>query len=513
VRTIGELIHGLAVDARGVDPDLRIDDVTEDSRAVTPGSLFVARPGRVADGRRFIADALSRGAAAVLTDAEGASGPGPVLAAKDVLRAAAHVAERFFGEPSRRLTLIGVTGTNGKTTVAHLTQQLLDAAGIGCGLIGTIWIDDGGARTPATLTTPSSIDLSRTLARMVQNGRRAVAMEVSSHALVQGRAAALDFDIGVFTNLSGEHLDEHGDMDGYAAAKAMLFEALPSAGLAILNADDEASKRMARDCAARRLWCAGGGGGQAAPAGAERASAAIRSLSPGGASLRLGGPWGAFDVVSRLPGAHNAMNLLQAVAAAHAAGASMTSLREAVPSLTPPPGRLEPVRIVQDQDFAVLVDYAHTDDALRSALLATRGLLPAGGRLVLVFGCGGDRDAAKRPRMGAVASELADESIITSDNPRTEEPGRIAAEVLAGVPEATRERTHVEVDRAAAIELAVRRARSGDIVLIAGKGHEDYQILPDGRGGTVRRDFDDRVAAREALGRRFGARAGAGASS
>jgi UDP-N-acetylmuramoyl-L-alanyl-D-glutamate--2,6-diaminopimelate ligase len=512
---LAELISGLEVQALGGDAGaVRICDLTDDSRTVVPNSLFIARSGSRSDGHKYIPEAIRAGAVAVLTDrndpAMARALEVPVIVARDLPRTMARMAERFYGEPTGRLKLIGITGTNGKTTTAHLVHQIFNGVGTRCGLIGTVMVDDGTCIAPATLTTPPSTELSRTLATMAEAGCRAAVMEVSSHALHQGRASALRFDVGVFTNLTGDHLDYHGTMEAYAEAKAMLFAMLPAEGWAIVNAEDEWSERVVRDCRARVIRCRvengtsrfhppGTGG---APLG--EAVAAIRGMNMTGARVHFAGPWGAFETGVRLLGRHNVMNALQAVCASWAAGVPGEALERQIRGAKPPPGRLEPVT-AQGDSLGVLVDYAHTDDALRKVLTGLRPLVkqgPDAGRLIVIFGCGGDRDKTKRPRMGAAAAELADQVIVTSDNPRTERPSDIINQILSGIPGDSRERVMVEVDRRRAIHRGVLMARPGDLVLIAGKGHETEQILPDGAGGTIKHHFDDREVARAALAER-----------
>jgi UDP-N-acetylmuramoyl-L-alanyl-D-glutamate--2,6-diaminopimelate ligase len=528
---LAELISGLKVAAAPASPvparGVRICDITDDSRTVLPGSLFIARVGTRMDGRRFVPDAVAAGAAAILTDAQGADlrigGPLPLLVAEDLPTAAAQIAERFYGHPTTRLALIGVTGTNGKTTTAHLVHQILCGSGVRCGLIGTVLVDDGVAVGPATLTTPPALELSRTFAVMVEAGCRAAVMETSSHALDQGRVSALQYDAGIFTNLTGDHLDYHGTMEAYAAAKARLFAMLPAEGWAIVNAEDPWTGPMLQDCRARVLRCrveedAGplfqphsedGGAPPGEPHCADAAEgaeccAAIRSMNMAGTLVMFTGPWGRFEAHLRLVGRHNVMNALQAVAVAWSRGVSPAMLARQVSRALPPPGRLEPVTGPRHA-YQVFVDYAHTDDALRKVIAAVSPLVGRaadggpGGRLCVVFGCGGDRDSTKRPRMGAAAAELADIVFVTSDNPRTERPSDIIDAILAGIPAEHRHKVQVDVDRRRAIRKAIEQAQAGDIVLIAGKGHEKDQIVSDGRGGTVRHHFDDCEVAREAL--------------
>jgi UDP-N-acetylmuramoyl-L-alanyl-D-glutamate--2,6-diaminopimelate ligase len=499
---LGELIQGLGIrPADAAHQGVRICDITEDSRTVMPGSLFIARPGLKSDGRAYIHQAIAADAAAILTDPATPPTPQAIaagtawLVTEDIPLAESWLAERFYGNPSRTLTMIGATGTNGKTTITYLIYELLRAAGTPCGLIGTVTIDDG---TPAqaSMTTPPALEISFTLARMIESGYRACSMEVSSHSLDQKRVAALDFDIAIFTNLTGDHLDYHGTMASYIAAKAKLFSALRPDALAIVNADDPAHADMLRDCRARVIRCS------LSPGTAAECCASAGPMTLEGTPLTLEGPWGTIEGSVRLIGTYNVMNVLQAVAAAHAAGASRDDIALALHTLTAPPGRLE--MVTRDphtpEPFGVFVDYAHTDDALAKALTAVRPLADqTGGKLRVVFGCGGDRDRTKRPRMARAACTLADLVYITSDNPRTESPSAIIREIMSGVPDPGSPDVHIDADRRTAITRAINDAAAGDVVLIAGKGHEDYQLVSDGAGGIKRLDFDDRLVAREAL--------------
>jgi UDP-N-acetylmuramoyl-L-alanyl-D-glutamate--2,6-diaminopimelate ligase len=518
---LADLIAGLPVRPAGGQASprpLRVCDITEDSRTVVPGSLFVARVGTKSDGRKFVSDAAASGAVAVLTDdptpalAQGCRVP--LFVADDLPRTLAAMAERFYGEPTGELELIGITGTNGKTTTAHLTHQILNGAGVRCGLIGTVMVDDGVAIGPATLTTPPATELSRTFGVMVEAGCKAAVMESSSHALEQARVSALKYDIAVFTNLTGDHLDYHGTMEAYGAAKARLFETLGPDGWAVVNAEDPWHAVMLERCRAKVIRCSVRDTGAACPtAGAEEPShkeraylacATIRSMTMTGARIHFDGPWGQFETSVRLVGRHNVMNALQALCASWAAGVQRPALERVIRTAAAPPGRLEPVTGAHDP-YAVLVDYAHTDDAMRKVISALTPLVHGSeprGRLILVFGCGGDRDRTKRPRMGAAGSGMADVVIVTSDNPRTERPSDIIDQILSGISAENRGKVQVEVDRKRAIRKAVEMARPGDLVLIAGKGHETEQIMPDGRGGTVRHHFDDREVARAALAER-----------
>ncbi len=489
----------------GPDPD--IVHITDDSRAVRPGTLFVARPGTRQDGRAYVGAAVAAGVAAIVADSGTAPLVGPVwLHAADTARALALLASRFHGDPTARLSVVGATGTNGKTTTTNLIHQILTAAGIRCGLIGTISTHDGREERPATLTTPSAVDLAALAARMVANGCAALAMEVSSHALHQQRTAGTRFKVGIFTNLTRDHLDYHGTMEAYAAAKKLLFDALPAApdGVAIVNADDPWCERMVADCKARIVRT------RVLNATTAHASAdltvRIDELAASGMSLTFDGQWGGWSARVPLVGAFNAANILHAAAAAHALGVSVAALAGALAHAAPPPGRMEVVRWAGIEGPAVYVDYAHTPDALERALTVCREILDTHartsgvrGRLCVVFGCGGDRDAGKRPLMGALAGERADAVIITSDNPRTEAPEGIITRIMSGVRAHDRAKVMAVDDRALAIRTAIAQAARADIVLIAGKGHENYQLVPDGQGGTASRHFDDREQARAAL--------------
>ncbi|MDP1662940.1 MAG: UDP-N-acetylmuramoyl-L-alanyl-D-glutamate--2,6-diaminopimelate ligase [Phycisphaerales bacterium] len=505
---------GAPTDARSAADGLRICDITEDSRTVMPGSLFVARKGERADGNAFIAAAVAAGASAVLSDNPAVRLPAGVdpggrvllLTSSSLPDSVAAMAERFFGNPSSRLAMIGITGTKGKTTCAYLTRQLLGAGGSKCGLIGTVCIDDGVEVAPALLTTPPALELSRTIARMVDAGCTACVMETSSHALDQGRAAALAYRVGVFTNLGHDHLDYHHTLEAYAGAKARLFGMLPDAalgGVAVVNADDPWCETMLKGCRAGVVRCSmKSRPGAAAPP--IDCSARIVSESPAGTVIDVHAPFTgdrSAQVFLPLIGAHNVMNAVQAACAAFACGVDGRVIAEALTVVSAPPGRMEPVT-GDDAPFAVYVDYAHTPDSLSAVLTVARRAVVAegkGGRVLALFGCGGDRDATKRPRMGAAAAGLADVVFISSDNPRTEDPVEIIRQIVAGVLSTQRAALRIEADRRAAIDAAVAECRAGDVLLIAGKGHEDYQVLSDNAGGTRKIHFDDREQAIAAL--------------
>lgn len=479
---------------------VRVCDITEDSRTVLPGSLFIARSGLKADGRSFASDAIALGAVAILTDDESLAFHSiAVLHCPDIMLGAAVAAEHFYGAASSKLTLMGVTGTNGKSTITYLIWKLMNAAGTRTGLIGTVMIDDGREVARAVMTTPPAIELSRTFATMSETGCSAAAMEVSSHALDQRRVGAFTFKIAAFTNLTGDHLDYHKTMENYAAAKARLFESLPPDGLAIVNADDPASARMVRDCPAKVLRChTGAGEVSGLTARVETLSRSIRGMR-----LRMTGPWGCVEGDVGLIGEYNAMNVLQAVACAHAAGLAARQIEAALCTLDAPPGRLQRVS-PEDCDITVFVDFAHTDDALINVLRETGRVMqgradPNGPKLWAIFGCGGDKDRTKRPRMGNAAATHADRIVVTSDNPRTEAPNAIIDEILTGISAEHRAKVAVQENRARAIAHAIGEANAGDVIILAGKGHESTQIVSDGKGGTVATPFDEKAIALDAL--------------
>jgi UDP-N-acetylmuramoyl-L-alanyl-D-glutamate--2,6-diaminopimelate ligase len=495
---LDELSRDLPLRAEIVgDPSVRVRGVRHDSRAVEPGDLFVARRGEKVDGVRFVRDALVRGATAVMA-APGALEPHalralgvPVLVVDDPATALGFAASAVYGHPSFSLEVVGITGTNGKTTTAHLARAAIDGA-LGasvCGVLGTVGHRFGDWHSPAEHTTPEADEIARVMAEMRSRGATHVAMEVSSHALELGRVRAVHVRVAALTNLTQDHLDFHGSMQAYGDAKARLFTEL-GPGSAVLNVDDA----FGRDLAARvkaplvRVSARPDAGDSAA----EIAPREVR-LDASGTRATVRTPAGDVSLASRLVGAHNLENLLLALGIAHALELDLGRAAAAL-SLEPgAPGRFERCDVDAD-DVTVLVDYAHTPDALVRALEAVRAVTQ--GRVWCVFGCGGDRDATKRGPMGEAVARRADVAVVTNDNPRTEDPQAIAAAVVAGVRAAGAEPV-VELDRRRAIDLAVRSASPGDAVLIAGKGHEDYQIL-----GMVKLPFDDRIEARRALAAR-----------
>lgn len=465
-----------------------------DSRRVVAGSVFVAMRGGSTDGNRFIEAALRQGAAGIVTDSANAYAElgdlrpeVPRMLVEHGRTALAQASAEFFGHPERRLKATGVTGTNGKTTTAFLLEALLKAAGRSSILVGTIEYHVAGQVRASAHTTPESRDLFELMAEGAARGATELVMEVSSHALDQGRVAGVGYDVAVFTNLTRDHLDYHGTMERYFEAKRLLFDGTryPGPRVAILNAQDDHSEELARSALATGSKVITYGIGGDADWRAEDLH-----LTPAGAEFLLVAPEDSARVRSGLAGEVNVLNLLAALAAARARGVALGNLVDAIPQLKPVPGRFQPVDA--GQPFPVIVDYAHTDDALRN-LTALARQLSAGGRVLTLFGCGGDRDRTKRPRMGQAAGEGSDFVVLTSDNPRSEKPAAIIAEILPGVV-ATGVRYAVEADRAKAIALMLGEAKPGDVVLIAGKGHEKQQILRDGAVF-----FDDSEVALSAL--------------
>ncbi len=475
------------------DTDREVASLCYDSRQAGPGALFVAIRGFHADGHHYIPEAIRRGAAAIVSEEQDPSlfldpqrgapqGTGPArIAVTDSREALALLATTFYGSPSRSLRLVGITGTNGKTTTAFLLHAILEAGGSTAGLLGTVHYRIGGEVRPAPHTTPESLDLQRLLSQMVAAGDRSAVMEVSSHALALSRVAGCAFDVAVFTNLTQDHLDFHKTMEEYFEAKLRLFGLLKPGGVAVVNLDDPRGERVVARASDRVMTC---GIQHHADVRAEQ----IR-IDLEGIRLLARTPVGDIPVASSLVGQHNVYNLLAAVAAAVGLGIPPPQIQTGIMGLRQVPGRFETVD--RGQPFTVVIDYAHTEDALSRLLATAKGL--ARGRLLTVFGCGGDRDRGKRPRMGEAAARWSDRVILTSDNPRTEDPLAILREIEPGLQGSG---TPYEVipDRRRAIARAIALARTDDLVVIAGKGHEDYQIV-----GTERVPFDDRQIAAEAI--------------
>lgn len=472
--------------------DVSVGAITDDSRAVSPHSLFVAVKGEQVDGHEFIPAAIRGGIAALVSQQPVNEVSLPFVRVDDSKRALGLLGSRFYGDPSSHIRMIGVTGTNGKTTTTYVCKALLEALGNPVGLIGTVVYQLGERTIPATHTTPGSLELQQLLAEMVVGGCTTAVMEVSSHALAQDRTSGCEYDVAVFSNLTQDHLDFHKTMEEYFQAKLRLFTGLNGGGKgnkrAIVNIDDPYGNRIVEQSPVP-VWT------YALKTRADLRAEAVR-LSLQGTTFTAATPVGNIPIESHLVGEHNVYNLLAAIGVALHEGATSSQIREAVARVMNVPGRFE--RVMAGQPFTVAVDYAHTEDALVRLLTAAETL--KSGRIITVFGCGGDRDRGKRPKMGEAAVRYSDVVILTSDNPRTENPLSILEQVEVGVIQALRQRPHVQYrkvpDRREAIEEAVREARSGDIVLIAGKGHEDYQII-----GTKKVHFDDREVARNAIER------------
>ena len=464
-------------------PDVEVSALAYDNRAVTPGALFFCVRGFKADGHEFAPDAVQRGAAALVVERPLELGV-PEVQVEDARSAMADIAARFYGQPTETLKVVGVTGTNGKTTTTFLIRSILEAAGIQTGLLGTVTSIVGGRREEVVRTTPEAVELQGTFRRMLDAGDGAAAMEVSSHALQLRRVDGIHFAARVFTNLTQDHLDFHPTMEDYYAAKKMLFDR--PGGASIVNLDDRYGAQLAGELADPITF-----GIDAEDAHYRATEVEFDTL---GSRFTLNAPDGQVDVTMPLPGLFNVSNGLAAIAAARALGVPLGLAAQALADADRVPGRFEPVD--EGQAFAVLVDYAHTPDSLENVLRAARAITT--GRLHVVFGAGGDRDRAKRPLMGAAASAGADRVIVTSDNPRSEDPEAIVDEVLGG----TDGRAEREPDRRRAIALAIETARDGDVVVIAGKGHEQGQEFENGR----KEPFDDVTVAREALRAALGAR-------
>jgi len=526
-------LSGVGVIARSGDGP--VTSLVSDSRRCAAGACFVAVRGPRADGHAFIAQAVAGGAAAMVCEDSAAVPAGvPYAVVADAARAVGPLAQAFHGWPARKLVNVGVTGTKGKTTVTLLTRAILEAAGHRPALLGTISYDTGAASLEANNTTPGAVDLAAMMSDMVRAGRTHLVMEVSSHALHQGRVAGVPYAAAAFTNLTGEHLDYHGTMENYLAAKRMLFEALPATATAVVNADDPACEAMVAatrarvlryglegrpalgaeirtvsDCGTEFVMRCGAGrdagvspacreGVPPSPSAAQKGFSSFTDQSHGAhnagetpATRETPAPR-EMVIFSPLIGKHNVRNCLAAAGLCFGLGVSWDVIAAVLTAGVRVPGRLD--RVAVAAPFTVYVDYAHTDDALRNVLEAVRPVTR--GRVIVLFGCGGDRDRFKRPRMARVAEELADAVIVTSDNPRTEDPRAIIDEILAGFTPAGLARAQVEPDRRRAIALALEQARPGDLVLLAGKGHETYQIV-----GQTKHHFDDAEVVAEVVAR------------
>ncbi len=461
--------------------------VTADSRKVCEGGVFVAVVGTQVDGHEFLAQALENGVAFLVTERTVADFNCVIV--EDTSVALGLLAQASFGYPNNQLTNLAVTGTNGKTTVAYMVRSILKHAGYRCGLIGTIEYSTGNSTIAAPLTTPDAVTIAEAAGQMVANGCEYMMTEASSHALSQRRLSGISFTAAAFTNLTGDHLDYHSTLDDYLDAKSRLFLELPAHGMAVLNIESDEAHTIAEliEPATRTLWY-----------GIERdadVNAKIHLMNASGSVFAIEFNQMSEKVTTHLPGRHNISNCLAAAGLCLAAGIGLHDIACGLSALESVPGRLEPVRCDEQsgRGIEVFVDYAHTDDALKNVLTTLKPLCD--GRLIVLFGCGGDRDRTKRPRMAQVAEQLADVVIVTSDNPRTENPDAIIDDIIQGfVSMKAGQGLLIEPDRAKAIELAIEQARPDDMVLIAGKGHEDYQII-----GTEKRHFSDVEEVKKAL--------------
>lgn len=486
--------------------DVEIAEVRDDSRQVSAGDLFVALPGRTVDASKFAAEAAARGAVALVSEqaVTPAVFPGTLARVSSAAHALGLIAARRFAQPARTLRMMGVTGTNGKTTTTYLIESILVAAGHRPGVIGTINYRYGGTLRPAPFTTPTALALQAVLAEMRDAGCTHVVMEASSHALAMNRLAGVGFRVAGFTNLTQDHLDFHGNMEPYFQAKSLLFSTLlqPVDGVGVISIDGSYGRRMANMVVGERfLVSLHNEGADICPL--------HWSCSIDGIEAELSSPLGSIIVRSRLIGAYNLANIIMAAGMAAAMGIGAKVIEQGITALEGVPGRVERVAAAGGKTggFTVIVDYAHTPDALENVLGALRPLTT--GRLLCVFGCGGDRDRGKRAIMGRVVARDADLAIATSDNPRTEDPRSILEMILEGIRSTDARLLRVDelgsatrgawsdLDRRRAIEQAIAAARPGDVVLIAGKGHEDYQII-----GHTKHPFDDRIVARQAMERR-----------
>lgn len=478
-----QLLNSSRVTPTLCEGDADIARVTTDNRNCAPGACFVAIRGTEVDGHKYIASAVAAGASAIVCeDAAAVPDNVPYAAVSDTRAAVGCIGQAFYGWPTKKLINIGITGTNGKTTVAHLIRGVLQSAGYAPAMLGTISYETGVQARPASTTTPDPITLAEMMAEMIRAGRTHLVMEVSSHALDQDRAAGVDFAAAVFTNLTGDHLDYHETMEQYLAAKRRLFEMSGPDCAAVVNAEDAAGATIA-DAAGGKVIMYG------LNTDADLAGS-VRSIDITGAKFAMNYDGRAVSVSTPLIGRHNLMNCLAAAGACLSLGMDLNAVATGLGATSSVPGRLQ--RVDVPAAYRVFVDYAHTDDALSNVLGSLRPL--TSGRLVVIFGCGGDRDRSKRPRMAAVAEKLADHVVITSDNPRSESPDAIIADVVAGLTDAGRKHADIIVDRREAISAGIAAAGAGDVVLIAGKGHENYQIT-----GDERIHFDDVEEAQQAM--------------
>ena len=491
-----DLLSALETFSCTMPRDMQIHGIASDSRRVEKGDLFVCIRGLREDGHDYLRAAISAGAVAVVTEeGRGEIPEGPVhITVPDTRAALARLYHAWYGYPGDRLRLIAVTGTNGKTSVSFMLRALWEASLEPCGLIGTVACDSGGRRLQsssveslANMTTPDPQDLYRLLAEMARDGVRTVIMETTSHALALGKLDALHFDAAIFTNLTPEHLDFHKTMDAYAAAKAGLFQ---KTKLGIFNADSPYSEQMMTNATCRCITCT------AKDKDADYSATEIETQAQNGVAYRLSSKRTRLRIVCPIAGEFTVMNSMQAAICALALGCSPAAIKTALATMGGIKGRMERVRLGLKADFSVLIDYAHTPDALEKLLLTARDLVQKGGRTVVLFGCGGDRDRTKRAVMGEIAARLADHVIITSDNSRGEDPMEIICQIVSGIP--PQKAYTVIPDRAAAIRYAIENAKAGDLILLAGKGHEQYEIV-----GGERRPFCEGCLVKEAFAARL----------
>ena len=470
---LDELTAGIPVIEKRGDLSIEIGSLEYDSRKVRPGCLFMAVRGFKTDGNTFLADAVKSGAAAVLTDVPGSEISLPVIVVPDARKAMALISDRFYESPQNSLIMTGVTGTNGKTTTSYMIKSIFEAGGFGCGLIGTISHLIGNETVQSANTTPEAPDIHSFLSRMVKAGQGACTMEISSHALVLSRVYGIRFRAVAFTNLTRDHLDFHGNFESYLDAKSILFTGLSGDSTAVINLDDPSSRHIISVSRSGKILTFGFGN-----------EADIYPLSlemdSKGSRVVLATPFGEMNFRISMPGKFNISNAMAASGIGLACGFPKEVVSQGLEMLKSVAGRFQTVDA--GQDFTVIVDYAHAPDALERILAATREITKR--RVISVFGCGGDRDCGKRPQMGEISARLADYTVITSDNPRTEDPDVIISEIMQGIPD--RSRCEVIPERESAIKRALELASAGDVVVIAGKGHEDYQII-----GTKKNHFDD----------------------
>ena len=472
--------------------DREVTGLSTNSHTCQPGNLFIGMPGTRVDGGEYWQSAIAKGAVAAIVTTEAAAKQPPtatdcVIITDNITASCAAVAAAFYNAPAQKLKLVGVTGTNGKTTTTHLIEYFLLQSQLPTALLGTLYTRWQGYQQTALYTTPFAVDLQSQLAAAVTAGSEYGVMEVSSHALAQGRVQGCPFEVAVFTNLTQDHLDYHQDMEEYFQAKALLFSPQYLSGKAIINLDDAYGQRLIAQLPEEQVWSYSVNNPEA-----DLYTTDLNYQATGVSGI-LHTPQGEILFNSPLVGQFNLANLLAAVGAALHMGVELSLIASSLTQFDGVPGRMERVQLDENQDISVIVDYAHTPDSLENLLIAARPFIT--GKMICVFGCGGDRDRTKRPLMGKIVAKLADLAVVTSDNPRTEDPQRILDDILEGIPDTVN--PVVICDRANAIATAISQAQPGDGVLIAGKGHEDYQIL-----GTEKIHFDDREQAREALAKR-----------